>query len=314
MSVITFSRTAPSISTSQISPEVHRQSICSRRRARASPTMSSNASPSPSPDRAALLKAASVALGTDNIGVDRLEGYLYRTYRLQARNGSFCVMRCRPLQAVRLLHLEEDRLVKEAAMLSLLRRCKHSSALRLLNEQPAAMTTGTAYLITGPFTGSILGRLGRPLTAIRRKVLDVSHGQYMRRLASVRGQSFGMLSSPGMPSWSVCFASLVQSLLHDAEDSLVSLPYSDIRDQVRRHRSSLDLITEPRLTLIEAADVDNIVFDPRTDQVTALLDYGSAIWGDSFFCNCFYAPSEAFLEGYGEGVGGDADKRIRHLL
>ena len=44
-------------------------------------------SPTRSPDRALLLKTASTALGTDDVDVDRLEGYLYRTYRLQARNG-----------------------------------------------------------------------------------------------------------------------------------------------------------------------------------------------------------------------------------
>lgn len=314
MSVVTCSRSAPSISTSQISRGGLQQSTGPGRRPQTHTKMPSSTSPSPSPDRAALLNAASVALGTDNIEIDRLEGYLYRTYRLQARSGSFCIMRCTPLHSIRLLRFEDDRLATEAAMLALLRRCKHPSAPRLLDDQPATTAVGAAYLISGPFNGSVLGHLERPLSASRRRTLDWSHGQYIRRLSSIRGQSFGKLASPGMPTWSICFASLLQTVLHDAEDALVSLPYSSIRDQVRRHRSSLDKIVEPRLTLIEATDEDNIVFDARADQVTALLDYGTAIWGDPFFSDCFYTPSEAFVDGYGDGVGGDADKQIRHLL
>jgi len=314
MSIMTCWTNAPVNSAMQIRPNDPRRSSGSGYRSQTYPKMTSNASPSQSPDRAALLRAANIALGTEDVEVDRLEGYLYRTYRLRARNGSFCVMRCRPLQSIRLLHLEDNRLATEAAMLSLLHRCKHPSAPRLLDDQRANRTASTAFLIAGPFSGTVLGHMDRPLSASRRRTLDHSHGQYIRRLSSIKGQSFGLLSTLGMPTWSLCFASLLQFVLYDAEDSLVSLPYSAIRDQVRRHRPSLDKITEPRLTLLEAADEDNFVFDTRTDQLTSLLDYGTAIWGDPFFCDSFYTPSEAFVEGYGEDIGGDADQRIRHLL
>lgn len=269
-----------------------------------------------SPDRAALLRAAGAALGTDDIEVDRLGGHLFRTYRLQAHDGSFCTMRCKPVHSTRLLRLEEDRIAVEAAALTVLARCRIPQVPGLLDMRSSDTAVGTSYLISGPFAGSMLSNLDHPLSSSRRRTLDRSMGRYMRRLASIEGRSFGRLSFPGISTWSACFASLFQSVLHDAEDAMVSLPYMDMREQVARHRSCLDKITQPRLTLIEAAHEDNIVVDTRTTEITSLLDYGTAIWGDPFLSDCLYAPSEAFTEGFGESVGGDgdADKRIRQLL
>ena len=107
---------------------------------------------------------------------------------------------------------------------------------------------------------------------------------------------------------------MLETVLRDAEDSLVNLPYDSIRMHVRKHSGSLDKVVEPRFVLIEAADEDNIVFDESTGQVKSLLDYSTAMWADPFLSDCFCQPSEAFVDGYGEGITGDADKRIRQLL
>ena len=102
--------------------------------------------------------------------------------------------------------------------------------------------------------------------------------------------------------------------LRDGEDALISLPYDGIRELVRRHRASLDLITQPRLMILELAADRNIAVDPRTYQVTGLLDFSTAIWGDPFMSDCFYKPTASFAEGFGKLPNGSADERIRQYL
>ena len=104
---------------------------------------------------------------------------------------------------------------------------------------------------------------------------------------------------------------MLLEVLRDAEDGLVSLPYSEVRDQLKRHWDCLDEVEEARLTVVESP-ADGVVFDERTGEVRGLVDYGSAMWADPVFSDCFVRASESFMEGYGcvEGEGA----RVRRLL
>ena len=102
--------------------------------------------------------------------------------------------------------------------------------------------------------------------------------------------------------------------MRDGEDALISLPYEGMRDLVRKHRGSLDRITEPRLVLIELAADKNVVVDVKSHQVTGLLDFSTAIWGDPFMSDCFYNPTTSFAEGFGKLPNQSVDERIRQYL
>ncbi len=66
----------------------------------------------------------------------------------------------------------------------------------------------------------------------------------------------------------------------DGEDMMVSLPYSQIREQLSRTKNALDLIKEARLVVLGFGQPENVLIDRRTNEVTGLLDFGRAIWGD----------------------------------
>jgi hypothetical protein len=106
----------------------------------------------------------------------------------------------------------------------------------------------------------------------------------------------------------------VNSILEDGEDALVTLPSDLIRTMTQRHHASLDMITQPRLTLLELAPEDNIVVDSSKKRVTGVLDFSTAVWGDPLLSDCFIRPSKHLLEGYGDIPDCDADARIRQLL
>lgn len=271
-----------------------------------------------SPDRSAIQRTASSALQCKNVGVEKLDGYIFRTYRLRTSEGFFYILRSRPSLNIRLLRHEESWLETEAGALQNLGGRADVQLPRLITYHNTTSHIGCYYLISGPFSGSILADIEPSLSRHALASIDKSLGQYVRYLGSATGPHFGPIrQSQGMPgsqSWTRAFAVLLESVMRDGEDALISLPYEGIRDLVRRHRGSLDKITQPRLVLLELASDRNVVVDPRTDRVNGLLDFSTAIWGDPFMSDCFYKPTASFAEGFGKLPNQTSDERIRQYL
>ena len=271
-----------------------------------------------SPDTSAIQRAAGSALQTRSVRVERLSGYLFRSYRLTTSTGFFYVLRSRPSHHVRLLRHEEDRLKTEAIALQALGARPDIVSARLIESHTTTIAIGSPYLISGPFAGSILADVEPTLSSNTLASIDNSLGQYVRRLSSIGGSSFGPIrqssSSPSSASWARAYTNLMESVLRNGEDALISLPYADMRVLLRRHKGSLNRITQPRLTIIDLSADRNIMVDVKQHRVTGLLDFSTALWGDPYLSDCFYKPTASFAEGFGKLPNGDADERIRQYL
>lgn len=267
---------------------------------------------------AAIQRVASTALQTRSVSVDPLDDGTFRVFRLRSSPGYFYVLRCRPMQHVRLLRHEEERLSAEADALTTLRSRSNVITSRLIEYNSSTRAIGSAYLISGPFMGAVLADIEPSLSKQTLANIDRSVGQFVRQFSSTCGSTFGPVCAGGASSsttsWTRCFAGLLETVLRDGEDALINLPYEGIRDQVRRHRASLDQITQPRLMLVEMASDRNIVVDESRGRVSGLLDLSTAIWGDPFMSDCFYKPSISFAEGFGKLPNKDVDERIRQYL
>jgi len=274
--------------------------------------------PPRSPDLPAIQRAAGNALQSRAVAVEKLSGYLYRTYRLITSKGFFYVLRARPPHSVRLLRHEEGRLEAEACALQVLNSRPEIVSARLIEYQGTTFAIGSFYLISGPFSGSILADVETSLSRHALASIDKSLGQYVRRLSSIAGSAFGPFRNaqgcPGSPSWGRSFAAMLETVLRDGEDALINLPYEGMRDLVRRHRVSLDKVAQPRLVLLELSADRNIVVDIGSHRVTGVLDFSTAFWGDPFMSECFYKPTASFAEGFGRLPNGDADERVRQYL
>ncbi|KAK5173093.1 uncharacterized protein LTR77_003215 [Saxophila tyrrhenica] len=271
-----------------------------------------------SPDRNAIQRTAAAALQSKSVTVEKLDGYTFRTYRLRTSERFFYVLRCRPSFNIRLLRHEEGWIETEAGTLQSIGGRADIFTPRLIKYQNTTLHIGSFYLITGPFTGSILADVEPTLSTHALASIDKSLGQYVRRLSMMPGEVFGPVRQsqgfPGFRSWAKAFAFLLESIMRDGEDALISLPYDHVRDLVRRHRSSLEKITQPKLVLLELSADRNVVVDVKAEQVTGLLDYSTAIWGDPFMSDCFYKPTASFAEGFGKLPNQSADERIRQYL
>lgn len=268
-----------------------------------------------SPDLAAMQTLAAAVMRTTDARVERLDGYLQRTFRLSNGTGnSFCLMKMTPPKGTRLLSNEEDRLGVEAAVLSHLGRQVDIAAPKLLEYQSSVSAVGDSYIISGPYSGSIMSFITRSWSESDRISVDYSLGVYFKRLASRTNVSFGSFRQPSSSSWAKCFATMLDAILKTAAEEGVGVNFDKVRDVVVKHAASLDQIVEGRLVLLEVKSGRNLVVDEHSKDVTSLIDYSTAIWGDPYLSDAFQRPVRGFLDGFDHFEDGDIDRRIRGLL
>src|SRR5690606_14845505 len=90
-------------------------------------------------------------------------------------------------------------------------------------------------------------------------------------------------------TWRAAFVSLFDSLIMDAEEALVQLPYGAIRTQLRRWSAALDAVKKPRLGIIDF-DARKVLLDGAEDgeaKLTGLIGFGRAVWGDPLIARWF---------------------------
>ena len=256
---------------------------------------------------------------------------------------SFHLLRTRPPSALRLLRLETDRLHLEAETLAYFQQRRQDLDAadlhipRLLAYQPATgLPTGPPYLITGPHRGTPLTDLSAAVlgSAARRAAIERSLGRFLGRLGRVRrtdggGGGFGLVRSGNQPastqatSWAQTFAVLLESVLRDGEDAMVSLPYETIRAQVRRHWSALERVRVPRVAVLEVCGggegvpgdvlvdlerLEEVVEeeDGEGEVVTGLQCWATVIWGDPRICDAVcWRGSKGLVEGFEEAEDED---------
>jgi len=262
------------------------------------------------PDRTAILRIASLALRSNSVEINRLDDHLYRFFRISdpSNPAAFCILKCPPAPNARLLRHEHDRLSTESHALQLLARRK---AVPLIQCPGLMDHQATSFTLVGPYAGSLVCDLDTPFSPASRRSLDRNIGQHMRYLNTITNPTFGSLQRPQYRSWARCFAAMLLDVIRDGEDGLVSLPYGEVRNQLKRHWDCLDEVEEARLTVVESPS-DGVVFDERTGEVRGLLDYGGSVWADPVFGDYFVRASEGFMEGYGS-VDGEG-VRTRRLL
>lgn len=206
------------------------------------------------------------------------------------------------------------------------------------------------YILTGPFHGHLLSEISPRLSQTPSEKIQQRVGFFYRNLTTSfspvsssssstqqpQTKPFGPLHPPSssfstsltsFTTWSQFYTTLLETLLLDAEDALINLPYAFIRETVRRNRASLDQITKPKLVFLEGLiDERNILVRRRRLEssagdgerkresgdeweISGILDWSGVIWGDEWMSDGFYdhfskrRSMGGFLEGFLGGKG-----------
>ncbi|KAF2813958.1 uncharacterized protein BDZ99DRAFT_379646 [Mytilinidion resinicola] len=250
--------------------------------------------------------------------IERMPSRLHQVYLLRITDGSSLFLKCPPLFNTRLLRHEQRTLQGEAKVLDALSSNTQLRSPECIDHDPQGRALGSPHLLLQCVPGTRLSDLSSRLTASERRTVDRTIGAYVRSITSLAADSFGLahrvFAGTGSTSWRQAFLYLLEAALRDAEDMVVSVPYDSIRQSMARHGRLLDEVTEARLVPLDVGIPENVLVDDRTKQVSGVVGFSNAVWGDPMLAAVFVNASDAFFEGYGECPSPVGKARIRQLL
>ncbi|QSS52797.1 SNARE-dependent exocytosis protein [Histoplasma capsulatum var. duboisii H88] len=233
-----------------------------------------------------------------------LRDNVYPCYLLKLSNGLDLTVKASPRQPTTLLRQEKHSLRTEAAVLSLLASRNSPYIPRLFGFDVLKFDPRTYFLLKQSLSGVPLSEIDpSSLTFADRNRVDEQLGRTVKFLGQFTSTQFGNFHSVsqgrGRQSWKHAFLIFAESILYDAEDMFISLPYAEIRHHIMRLSPALGVVTEPRLVVVNIGDESNVLVDPDTKDVTGFVDFSDAVWGDVMMAKVFENPSAALLNGYG---------------
>lgn len=225
--------------------------------------------------------------------MEELSGnHLHRLLAIQLSNGTRLVLKVGPDPTTVLLRHERLLLRSEAAAYSALAKTR-LPVPKLLKYERDSTRLGAPFLLLSrlegvKFTDALLYLSSADRSRIDRQLrsIAVAINQHTSALFGYAGTvEWASKMRPGVGgggfrSWREAFVSMFESIIMDGEDMVVNLPYFQIREALSRWESYLDEVNEARLVVLDLDRPENILIDPKTNDVTGLLDFGHSIWGD----------------------------------
>ncbi|PLB36109.1 phosphotransferase family protein [Aspergillus candidus] len=247
-----------------------------------------------------------------------LEGHLHSIQVLTLSNGSRILLKQPPKPTTPLLRREQVLLETEARALALLEKSAIPHVPSLLLYDRRGSLLGSPLVVRQYTPGETLRDLEAGLSIQNRQDLDRSLGSLASQIGGHVADSFGFLDEVarglGKKSWREVFVALVENIIRDSEDVFVNIPYTEIRQHVRRLSPALDEVTVPRLVVMDLGRPSQVLLDPETKQFSGIIDFGNTLWGDILMTEIFEGPSSAVLDGFGRQPIKSESERTRQLL
>lgn len=251
--------------------------------------------------------------------IEHLQGGSYNSSHLiTLRDSSRFVLKISPPPDMRVLRCERDVCEAEADVLRMLR-----SAHPRLPVPDVVCYDDTRTLVDSPYIlltyvpGATLRSLRAQLPPEAADAVEREAASHVRALAAVSSGTAGFgratRAARRFATWPEAFEALLEAVLSDAENMLVSLPYLELRRQLRRCAPALKEVVVPALAVLDLDD-GSVLVDPRGGRVAALIDFERAGWYDPLLCAALLEPSEAFAEGYGREALDAGSARVRRIL
>ena len=250
--------------------------------------------------------------------INSLEGHVHCLRLLTLSNGVQLMLKCSPSPTTALLRRERFLLETEARALALLAQSANPCVPQLYHYDPHGTLLGPSFLVRQHVMGSTLQEMEDHLTVDDRKDIDRHLGFLVNVIGQHAAPTFGPLeevaSGCGKKSWREAFIELFESVLRDAEDMFIHLPYAEIRREVSRLAPALEGVTLSRLVVVDLGQPSQVILDPGSKQVSGVVDFSTAVWGDVLMAEIFEDPSPAVLDGFGSRLSKDKSEITRLLL
>jgi len=229
-----------------------------------------------------------------------LRHHLHQILLFTLSDGTSYVFK-RPAIGTRYLRHEKIGLQVEAHVLTLLANEQSNMIFpRLLKLHFSNTLYEMPYLITSYLSGNNMATTS--LSIKEQRIVDYSVGRNLwhlsRKLAVTFGDPIKVRDGRGYSTWREAFTWLMESVLRDAEDLLVSLPFHIIRSLFVSRGECLNDVTQPRLTALLVGKRD-ILVNEQCLKAPSMLGWGGTIYGDPWAAEMLVcSPSEGLLKGF----------------
>ncbi|KAJ5132850.1 Aminoglycoside phosphotransferase [Penicillium atrosanguineum] len=280
-----------------------------------------NGTCSPETDDHQRLDAVLSLLFPSTVGVQSSQnilGHVHSLRLLTLSNGVRLLLKGSPFPGTPLLRQERHLLETEARFLALLGQSANPCIPQLYHYNPQGRVLGSSYLIRHYVKGTALSEMESQVTARQRNDIDSHLGFLSSTIGQNVAPAFGTLqqvaAGAGKRSWRESFCVLFEGVLRDAEDMFIHLPYAEIRHELVRLASALDEVTLPRLVVAGFGRPSHVLLDETSKQLSGVVDFSSAFWGDTLMAELFENPSIAVLEGAGMPLTRTEREDVRLLM
>ncbi|EGD94956.1 hypothetical protein TESG_08360 [Trichophyton tonsurans CBS 112818] len=239
-------------------------------------------------------------------------------YLLHMSGGIELALKTSTRQPETVLYHERHALEVEAHVLLLLEPSGIWCIPKLIRCEVVPSSPTVTCLLRYKCPGTPLSEIKEKLTSEELRRIDKQLGITVNRIGQHTATKFGpvydICMGRGERTWKRAFLNLLESLLWNAENMLISLPYFEIRHQASRLSAVFDDVTEPRLILYNISQPSHIIIDPETKDISGVIDFTAATWGDVLMTDIFENPSPDIIKGYGSDPTRDGFAPIRLLF
>ena len=218
--------------------------------------------------------------------IEDIRGHLHGVCKLRLSNGSRLVLKLSPSPNTVLLRHERSFLESEAIILSLLKKSS-LPVPRMLRYDPRSVHLGSPFLLSTHMPGVLYADTLAHLTRTERRHIELQLRSLKSSISQHTSSTFGpaalVASNRGFSSWREAFKWMFESIMMDAEDMTINLPYHALREAASLVAKELHDVEKARLVVLGLGRPQNVLLDRRTKDVIGILDFGQALWGDSAF-------------------------------
>ncbi len=246
------------------------------------------------------------------------DGYFNAAYRLDLADGATRVLKVAPLGHVQTLRYERDIMQAEVGALQLVRQHTEMPVPQVYIHDTSRTLLLADYFIMDFIPGISFWNLRKELSESDQQAIERESGRYLRQMNQICGQHFGYFAgAERFSTWPECFDHMLQGVLQDGQDAGISLPlaYPELLAFARSKYDCLRNVTTPSLVHWDLWD-GNIFVDPATRQITGIIDFERALWGDPLMEVGFgaFGDNPHFRAGYGEDLLAGPDAATRKAL